>query len=63
VDSSIQHGNAVLDVGVAANYKVVWNASISYQDYLGKASLAGEDTTYNTLADRGFVSFNIQRSF
>ncbi len=63
VDSSIQHGNAILDVGVAANYKVVWNASISYQDYLGKASLAGEDTTYNTLADRGFVSFNIQRSF
>jgi hypothetical protein len=58
VDQSLYHGNAQLDVGVSGTYKGVWIATLTYQDYLG-----APQTTYNGLADRGFVSLNLQHSF
>jgi hypothetical protein len=63
VDQSMQHGTATFNVGVSANYLNAWTATLTYQDYLGKPSTLAEDTTYNTLADRGYVSLNLQRSF
>jgi hypothetical protein len=43
---------------VAATYKTVWTAGITYFDYLGKA-----DPSLNALADRGYVSFTVSRTF
>lgn len=58
VDGTLYHGTATFDAGVTATYKVNWIASLSYQDYLGKP-----DSVHNALADRGFVSLNLQHTF
>ena len=58
VDSGLYHGTGTLDVGVTGTYKVNWIASLNYQDYLGKPSVAN-----NALADRGYVSLNLQHTF
>ena len=58
VDQALYHGTGVFSAGVTAAYRVNWIASLSYQDYLGKP-----DLVYNTLADRGFVSLNLQHTF
>jgi hypothetical protein len=58
VDSTLYHGTGVFSTGVTATYKVNWIASLSYQDYLGKP-----DVVHNGLADRGFVSLNLQHTF
>jgi hypothetical protein len=58
VDSSLYHGTGVFDIGVTATYNVNWITSLSYQDYLGKP-----DAVHNSLADRGFVSLNLQHTF
>jgi len=63
VDQSMQHGTATFNVGISAIYKSIWSATLTYQDYLGKPTTLADDTTYNTLADRGYVSLNLQRSF
>jgi len=63
VDSSIQHGDGVFDLGVTAVYNVNWTASLAYQDYFGKPSISAQDTTYNSLADHGYVSLNLQHTF
>jgi hypothetical protein len=57
-DSSIQHGTGTFNIGVSGTYKFVWIATLTYQDFLGKP-----DPTFNALADRGYVSLNLQHSF
>jgi hypothetical protein len=63
VDSSIQHGDGTFDLGISAVYDVNWTASFAYQDYFGKPSISAQDTTYNSLADHGYVSLNLQHTF
>jgi len=63
VDQTLQHGTGTLDIGITGTYQGTWIASLSYQDYLGAPSYAAANTTYNTLADRDFVSLNLQHSF
>jgi hypothetical protein len=58
VDSSIYHGNGVFNIGITGTYKETWIASLTYQDYLGRP-----DPSYNALADRGYISLNLQKSF
>lgn len=58
IDSSIYHGNAVFDAGITATYKVNWIASLAYQDYIGHP-----DAVHNALADRGYISINLQHTF
>ena len=58
MDGTINHGTGNFNIGVAATYKTVWTAGITYFDYLGKA-----DPTLNGLADRGYVSFTVSRTF
>jgi hypothetical protein len=58
VDGGLYHGTGTFDAGVTATYQVNWIASLSYQDYLGKP-----DAVNNTIADRGFVSLNLQHTF
>lgn len=57
-DSSENRATAQISFGVSAIYRVNWVASISFVDFLGKA-----DPTLNPLADRSYLSFNIQHSF
>jgi hypothetical protein len=58
VDSTLYHGTGTFDAGITATYESNWIASLSYQDYLGKP-----DPVNNALADRGFVSLNLQHTF
>jgi hypothetical protein len=58
VDPAIYHGTGTFSIGVAGTYRAVWIASFTYKDYLGKP-----DVTYNSNADRGYVSLSLQRSF
>lgn len=58
IDSTMNHGTGTLDVGVTAIYRQNWTATLNYQDYLGRP-----DPTLNSIADRGYVSFNIQHTF
>jgi len=58
VDGSFYHGDGTFSVGVTGIYRGVWTGNLSYQDYLGKAL-----PVYNGLADRGFLSLNLERTF
>jgi hypothetical protein len=58
IDSTQNHGTGDFNVGVSGTYNEVWTASLVYFDYLGHAN-----TNLNPLADRGYVEFNVQRTF
>ena len=58
VDATMQHGVGNFTLGVTGTYETNWIASLSYMDYLGKP-----DTIYNSSADRGYVSLNLQHTF
>lgn len=58
IDSTENHGTGQVSVGVTAVYNTVWTAGLTYNDWIGAAS-----PTLNPLADRGYLSFNIERSF
>ncbi len=58
IDSTMNHGTGNFTVGVAATYRTTWIAALTYKDYFGKA-----DVTLNPLADRGYVSLNLQHTF
>jgi hypothetical protein len=61
-DSSINHGQGIFNVGVTAIYKTTWTAGLTYQDYVGAPSTLIPGAT-SGIADRGFVSFNIEHTF
>jgi hypothetical protein len=58
MDTSIYHGNGTFNIGVTATYNSTWVAALTYQDYLGRP-----DPVNNGLADRGYISLNLQDSF
>jgi hypothetical protein len=58
IDSTENHGTGDFNIGVSGTYNTVWTASLVYYDYLGHAN-----TNLNPLADRGYVEFNVQRTF
>jgi hypothetical protein len=55
---TMYHGTGTLDFGVTGTFETNWIAGLNYQDYLGKP-----DPITNGLADRGFVSLNLQHTF
>jgi hypothetical protein len=61
IDASMNHGTGQYSVGVTGIYRTTWQAALTYQSYIGapNPTLAGDAS----LADRGFVSFNIQHTF
>ncbi len=61
-DSSINHGQGVFNVGVTGIYKQTWTAGVVYQDYIGGTSTLIPGAT-SGIADRGYVSFNIEHTF
>jgi len=58
IDSTMNHGTGNFTFGVSATYRTTWIAAITYKDFFGKA-----DVGLNPLADRGYVSLNIQHTF
>ncbi len=58
IDATMNHGTGTINFGVTGTYRSVWTAGITYQEYLGRP-----DPSLNPLADRGYVAFNIQRTF
>jgi hypothetical protein len=58
IDPTMQHGVGNFTFGITGTYKTNWIAGLTYKDYLGKA-----DTIYNSAADRGYVSLNLQHTF
>jgi len=58
VDGGMNHGTGNFSLGVTATYRATWIAGLTYDDYLGAPS-----PTLNSLADRGYLSFNIEHTF
>jgi hypothetical protein len=58
MDQSIQHGTGNITFGIKATYQTTWIATLTYKDYFGKPN-----TSYNGLADRGYLSLQLQHSF
>jgi hypothetical protein len=58
IDQTMNHGTGSFSLGITAVYRTTWTAGLTYHDYLGKA-----DPTLNPLADRGYVSFNVEHTF
>jgi hypothetical protein len=58
IDQNMNHGCGSVNVGVTATYLTTWTAGLTYNDYLG-----APNPEFNDLADRGYVSFNIEHTF
>jgi hypothetical protein len=58
IDQNMNHGTGSVNVGITATYLTTWTAGLTYNDYLGAPNPA-----FNDLADRGYVSFNIEHTF
>jgi len=58
IDQNMNHGCGSVNVGVTATYLTTWTAGLTYNDYIGAPNAA-----FNDLADRGYVSFNIEHTF
>ena len=50
------HEGGTMSIGVAATYRKVWNAGVQFTHFYGSER-------FQTLKDRDFVSFSIQRTF
>jgi hypothetical protein len=63
-DNTMNAGTGVLDIGVTGTFRTVWQSGISYKDYLGSTTpFVATGASKQPLADRGNVSFYIQRTF
>jgi hypothetical protein len=58
IDSTENHGTGAVTAGVTAIYLTTWTAGLVYKDYIGKP-----DPSLNSLADRGYLSFNVEHTF
>jgi hypothetical protein len=58
IDQTMNHGCGSVNVGVTATYLTTWTAGLTYNDYIG-----APDVALNPLADRGYVSFNVEHTF
>jgi hypothetical protein len=58
IDQTMNHGTGSFSFGVTAVYRTTWTAGLTYHDYFGKA-----DVNLNPLADRGYLSFNMEHTF
>lgn len=58
IDPTMNHGTGSVSFGVTATYRTTWVAGLTYKDYFGKP-----DPVLNDLADRGYVSLNLNHTF
>ena len=62
-DPNMNAGTGTLNIGLQLVYDAVWQAGVNYQDYLGSTSLRSNGSSKQPLADRGNISFYIERTF
>jgi len=63
-DSTMNAGTGNLDIGITASFKTVWQAGITYKDYMGSTSPSPvTGGSKQALADRQNLAFYIQRTF
>lgn len=62
-DTNMNAGTGTLNIGVQMVYNAVWQAGLNYQDYLGSVNVRANGSSKQPLADRGNISFYIQRTF
>jgi hypothetical protein len=60
-DGTENHGTGEVNAGITAIYRQTWTAGVVYQDYIGapNPNLQGDAS----IADRGYVGFNIEHTF
>jgi hypothetical protein len=58
----MNHGTGQFTAGITATYLQTWIASLNYVDFLGSPGLS-DAPNRSSLADRGYVTFNIQHTF
>jgi len=60
-DGTENHGTGEFNIGVTAIYKQTWTLGVVYQDYIGapNTTLQGDAS----IADRGYVGFNVEHTF
>jgi Protein of unknown function (DUF1302) len=62
MDGSMQHGTGNWSVGISATYRQSWDATLSYVGYFGAINL-NSGTNTSQMADRGYMSLNLQHTF
>jgi hypothetical protein len=62
MDLTMNHGTGQFTAGITATYLQTWIASLNYVDFLGSPGLS-DAPNRSSLADRGYVTFNIQHTF
>jgi hypothetical protein len=62
VDSTMNHGTGQFTAGVTATYRQNWIASLNYVDYFGRPGISGTPSA-SQLADRGYLTLNLQHTF
>jgi hypothetical protein len=63
MDSTMNHGTGQWSVGVVATYRESWDASLSYVGYFGKVGTNPLEPEVQGMADRGYLSLNLQHTF
>jgi hypothetical protein len=63
-DSTMNAGTGNFDIGISGTYRTVWEAGITYKDYMGSTSPSPyTGVSKQALADRENVSFYLERTF
>jgi hypothetical protein len=62
MDLTMNHGSGQFTAGITATYLQTWIASLNYVDFLGSPGLSDVPNT-NSLADRGYMTLNIEHTF
>jgi Protein of unknown function (DUF1302) len=63
MDSTMNHGTGQWSVGITATYRENWDASLSYVGFFGKVGTNPLDPEIQSMADRGYLSLNLQHTF
>ena len=63
MDSTMNHGTGQWSAGISATYRESWDASLNYVGYFGKVSTDALAPEVQGMADRGYLSLNLQHPF
>jgi hypothetical protein len=63
MDISMNHGTGNYAVGVVATYSNTWIASLNYVGYYGKLGTSAATPEVSTVADRSYLTLNLQHTF
>jgi hypothetical protein len=62
-NAGANHGTGSYTASIVATYRENWIGSLNYVGYFGKAGTDASEPEIQALADRGYVSLNLQHTF